>query len=82
MTVEPGIYFIPALINTWKKEKKFMDFINYDALVNYMDFGGIRIEDDILITDGEPENLSGCVPRTVDEIEAVMKKKPLVFKDF
>ena len=43
---------------------------------------GVRIEDDILITNGEPENLSGCVPRTVDEIEAVMKKKPSVFKDF
>ena len=43
---------------------------------------GIRIEDDILITNDEPENLSGCVPRTVDEIEALMKKKPLVFKDF
>ena len=43
---------------------------------------GVRIEDDILITNGEPENLSGCVPRTVDEIEALMKKKPLVFKDF
>ena len=43
---------------------------------------GVRIEDDILITNSEPENLSGCVPRTVDEIEALMKKKPLVFKDF
>ena len=43
---------------------------------------GVRIEDDILITNDEPENLSGCVPRTVDEIEALMKKKPLVFKDF
>ena len=41
-----------------------------------------NIEDDILITNSEPENLSGCVPRTVDEIEALMKKKPLVFKDF
>jgi Xaa-Pro aminopeptidase len=43
---------------------------------------GVRIEDDILITDGEPENLSGCVPRTIKEIEAVMKKQPLIFKDF
>lgn len=43
---------------------------------------GVRIEDDILITNGEPENLSGCVPRTIDEIEAVMKKTPIVFKDF
>ena len=43
---------------------------------------GVRIEDDILITDGEPENLSGCVPRTIKEIEAMMKKQPLIFKDF
>ena len=43
---------------------------------------GVRIEDDILITNSDPENLSGCVPRTVDEIEATMKKKPSVFKDF
>ena len=43
---------------------------------------GVRIEDDILITDGEPENLSGCVPRTIKEIEAAMKKQPLIFKDF
>ena len=43
---------------------------------------GVRIEDDILITDGEPENLSGCVPRTIKEIESVMRKQPLIFKDF
>ena len=43
---------------------------------------GVRIEDDILITEGEPENLSGCVPRTIKEIESVMKKQPLIFKDF
>ena len=43
---------------------------------------GVRIEDDILITNGEPENLSGCVPRTIKEIESVMKKQPLIFKDF
>ena len=43
---------------------------------------GVRIEDDILITEGEPENLSGCVPRTIKEIESVMKKQSLIFKDF
>lgn len=43
---------------------------------------GVRIEDDILITDGKPENLSSCVPRTIKEIEDVMKKQPLIFKDF
>ena len=50
MTDEPGIYFIPALIDDWKSQHKFEDFINYDLLDTYRDFGGIRIEDDILIT--------------------------------
>ncbi|MCF0202620.1 MAG: aminopeptidase P family protein, partial [Bacteroidaceae bacterium] len=46
---EPGMYFIPALIDDWKSQRKFEDFINYDLLETYRDFGGIRIEDDILI---------------------------------
>ena len=60
LTVEPGIYFIPALIDQWQSEGKFSDFINYSALGAYRDFGGIRIEDNVLITDsgsqvlGEP----------------------------
>jgi Xaa-Pro aminopeptidase len=51
ITVEPGIYFIPALIERWKADGKFTDFINYEALKTYYDFGGIRIEDDVLITE-------------------------------
>ena len=43
---------------------------------------GIRIEDDILITEGDPENLSGCIPREIDEIEKLMKEEPKIFKDF
>ncbi|UCG27618.1 MAG: aminopeptidase P family protein, partial [Bacteroidales bacterium] len=50
LTVEPGIYFIPELIDLWRKEKKFPDYINYDKVENYKDFGGIRIEDDVLVT--------------------------------
>jgi len=50
-TIEPGIYFIPALIDKWKSENKFTDFINYDKVEPFRDFGGIRIEDDILVTD-------------------------------
>ena len=49
-TDEPGIYFIPALIDDWKARGLHRDFINYDMLETYKDFGGIRIEDDILIT--------------------------------
>lgn len=51
ITVEPGIYFIPALIDQWQNEGKFTEFINYDKLTEYRDFGGIRLEDDVLITE-------------------------------
>ena len=50
MTDEPGIYFIPALIDDWKANGHCKDFLNYELLETYKDFGGIRIEDDILIT--------------------------------
>ena len=51
VTDEPGIYFIPALIDSWKACGHCKDFLNFDLLENYKDFGGIRLEDDILITD-------------------------------
>ncbi|MCQ2064955.1 MAG: aminopeptidase P family protein [Bacteroidaceae bacterium] len=73
MTDEPGIYFIPALIDKWKAEKMHTQFINYDKLEEYRDFGGIRIEDDILITE------TGCrvlgkdiIPYHPDDVEAFM----------
>ena len=50
MTDEPGIYFIPALIDDWKAKGHCKEFLNYEMLETYKDFGGIRIEDDILIT--------------------------------
>jgi len=50
VTCEPGIYFIPKLIDLWMSEKKYEDYINYEALAPYCDFGGIRIEDDLLMT--------------------------------
>lgn len=50
VTDEPGIYFIPALIDDWRSKGLHKDFINYDMLKTYKDFGGIRIEDDLLIT--------------------------------
>ena len=73
ITVEPGIYFIPALIDLWKKENKFTDFINYDKVETYKDFGGIRIEDDLLITDTGCRVLGKPIPKTVEEIEETMK---------
>ncbi|MCK4836211.1 MAG: aminopeptidase P family protein, partial [Candidatus Aminicenantes bacterium] len=50
-TVEPGIYFIPALIDQWKSENKFDQYINYTMVEDYRNFGGIRIEDDVVVTE-------------------------------
>jgi Xaa-Pro aminopeptidase len=68
-TVEPGIYFIPELIDMWKAEKKFEEFINYDKLETYKDFGGIRIEDDLLITSDGSRALGPIAPKTVKDVE-------------
>jgi Xaa-Pro aminopeptidase len=72
LTVEPGIYFIPHLIDQWKSEKKHLDFINYDALKVFRDFGGVRIEDNIVITNDSYRILGPTIPRTMDEIESMM----------
>lgn len=74
LTVEPGIYFIPALIDQWKAEGKFTDFINYDIVESYKDFGGIRIEDDVLVTDTGYRVLGKPIPKTVNEIETIMAR--------
>lgn len=71
-TIEPGIYFIPALIDQWRAEKKFNDFINFDKVEGYKDFGGIRIEDDILVTDTGYKVLGKPIPKTVAEVEQTM----------
>jgi Xaa-Pro aminopeptidase len=71
-TIEPGIYFIPALIKLWKSENKFTEFINYEKAESFIGFGGIRIEDDILVTDSGYRVLGKPIPKTVMEIEAVM----------
>ena len=74
ITDEPGIYFIPALIEKFKKEGLGGDFVNYAKLESYYDFGGIRLEDDVLITpDGARRLGSRRLPIAPDEVEAVMK---------
>ncbi len=70
-TVEPGIYFIPQLIDQWKSEGKFMNFINYKKLELWKDFGGIRIEDNVLITEKGHKLLGKPIPKTVSEIESI-----------
>ncbi|MFA8449678.1 MAG: aminopeptidase P family protein [Bacteroidales bacterium] len=72
LTDEPGCYFIPELIEKWKNEKMHTDFINYNKVEEYLDFGGIRIEDDILVTETGHRVLGKPIPKTVEEVEATM----------
>ena len=71
LTVEPGIYFIPELIDQWRSEGKFTDFINYEKLDDWRSFGGVRVEDNVLITKNGHRVLGKPVPKTVEEVEAL-----------
>lgn len=73
-TIEPGIYFIPELFEKWKSEKIHEEFLNYDEIEKFMDFGGIRMERDILITKNGARILGNIFPRTADEIEKFMSR--------
>jgi Xaa-Pro aminopeptidase len=70
-TIEPGCYFIPELIDKWKSEGKFKEYINYSKIGKYMSIGGIRIEDNILITEKGHKVLGKPIPKTVEEIESI-----------
>ncbi len=72
-TVEPGTYFIPALIGQWKKAKKNVDFINYDRVEKYLDFGGIRIEENVLVTETGQRVLGKPIPKKIKDVEAILK---------
>lgn len=75
ITDEPGIYFIPALIELWKKEGTGKGFVNFEKLESYYDFGGIRLEDDVLVTEtGARRTGEKRLPITPDEVEAAMAK--------
>ncbi len=75
ITVEPGIYFIPQLIDKWQGEKKFKEFINYDKVNRFRKFGGIRIEDDILVTQKGSRVLGKPIPKAVEDVEEVASDK-------
>ena len=72
-TIEPGCYFIPELIDKWKGEGRFREFIDYDNVNNYRDFGGVRIEDDVLITETGHRLLGKPIPKTIEEVEETCK---------
>ena len=70
-TIEPGCYFIPELIDKWRSESRFMEFVNYETINAYMSVGGIRIEDNVLITDTGCKKLGKPIPKNVNEIEEI-----------
>jgi Xaa-Pro aminopeptidase len=72
VTNEPGIYFIPALIDQWQRDKTNAGFINFDKVNEYRNFGGIRLEDDILVTETGSEILGTRVPVEPDEVEKIV----------
>ena len=65
LTVEPGIYFISALIHQWQSEKRHPEYINYDKLDGYLDFGGLRLEDDVVVTKTAQRLLGRPIPLLV-----------------
>lgn len=71
LTVEPGIYFIPALIDRWKAEGRHAHFIRYEQFEQYKDFGGIRIEDDVLVTEAGRRVLGRPIPKAIEDVEAL-----------
>lgn len=74
ITDEPGCYFIPALIDQWKQQGMHKDFLVYDKIETYKDFGGIRLEDDLLITSEGSRFLGDKrTPITIEEVEEIMR---------
>lgn len=73
LTIEPGIYFIPQLIDVWRAKGHLTEFIDYDELDKWRDFGGVRNEEDYLITADGSRRLGPYKPQTVEEVEALRR---------
>lgn len=71
LTIEPGVYIIPSLIDQWVAEKKHTNFINYTVLESYRNFSGIRVEDNFLVTANGNRKLGKFLPKSAEEIEAL-----------
>ena len=73
-TIEPGVYFIPELIDLWKSEPRFGEFYNWDKIEAFRNFGGIRNEEDFVMTEDGAVRLGKPKPKTIEQIEAIRAK--------
>jgi len=71
VTVEPGFYFISQLVDQWKAAGKFTHFIDYQKAETYKGFGGVRIEDDVLVTESGSRVLGKPIPKSIEAVEAL-----------
>ena len=71
LTIEPGVYFIPQLIDQWREKGLHADFLNFDEIEKWKHFGGIRNEEDYLITEDSKLLLGKKKPMSAEEVEAV-----------
>jgi Xaa-Pro aminopeptidase len=65
VTIEPGLYFIPALLNEPTRRERYRHCVNWPLVEQHLALGGVRIEDNILVTTGAPENLTSAIPKTL-----------------
>jgi len=75
ITVEPGIYFIRSVLELAFENPEINKFLNIEKIKRFLDFGGIRIEDDVIVLKDGIENMSAACPRTIEGIEALMARK-------
>jgi len=74
VTIEPGIYFIRALLQDSKRRRSFADAVDWECVDRLLDFGGIRIEDDVLVTASSPEVLTAAIPKSITAIESLRQE--------
>jgi Xaa-Pro dipeptidase len=72
ITIEPGIYFVPAVLEPAMEDPEKAKFLNIEKVGGLLGFGGVRIEDDIIVTEDGHENMTSIV-KEIDDIEALMK---------
>jgi Xaa-Pro aminopeptidase len=75
VTVEPGFYVVPAILNDLTLQERFGPIVDFDKAREWVGFGGIRIEDDVAVTDGDPDVLTGHIPKEMDAMLACIGQK-------